>query len=101
MLIRIVKLSIKAQYADEFEAIFHSGKSTIRAFEGCNYLELLKEQSPNSEEVIFMTHSHWRDEKFLNLYRESDFFKNTWTKSKALFANKAAAWSMESLEKLN
>lgn len=100
MLIRIVKLRIKVEFADDFEAIFHSGKNTIRAFEGCNYLELLKQQSPRDNEVIFMTHSHWDDEKFLNLYRESDFFKNTWTKSKALFANKAEAWSMESLEKL-
>jgi heme-degrading monooxygenase HmoA len=100
MLTRIVKLRIAKDKADDFEAIFHSGKNTIRGFEGCEYLELWKEMASNEDEVIFMTHSKWIDEKFLNLYRASDFFKETWGKSKLLFAGKPEAWSVNSIDKL-
>lgn len=100
MLTRIVKLRIAKDKADDFEAIFHKGKSTIRSFEGCEYLELWKEIPKDGDEVIFMTHSKWIDEKFLNLYRASDFFKNTWTQSKLLFVGKPEAWSVNSIDKL-
>lgn len=100
MLTRIVKLRITKEKADDFEAIFHQGKETIRDFEGCEYLELWKELNAPENEVIFMTHSKWIDEKFLNLYRASDFFIETWAKSKLLFCGKPEAWSVSSIDKL-
>lgn len=100
MLTRIVKLRISKDKADDFEAIFHKGKSTIRNFEGCEFLELWKEFTSSGDEVIFMTHSKWINEKFLNLYRASDFFKQTWAQSKLLFAGKPEAWSVSSIDKL-
>ena len=46
---------------------------------------------------IYMTHSHWESASDLNNYRDSEFFKTTWAKTKVLFAEKPLAFSVESL----
>jgi quinol monooxygenase YgiN len=76
--------------------VFEQSKQQIRAFPGCRYMELLRQtQHPN----ILFTNSHWDDEAALNAYRASELFGQTWKKTKALFAEKAEAWSMEILDK--
>jgi heme-degrading monooxygenase HmoA len=43
---------------------------------------------------VLFTFSIWDSEAALENYRQSDLFRDTWAKTKALFAEKAEAWSM-------
>ena len=93
MLLRIVKMSFKPEETASFLALFEQIKSKIRAFEGCEYLELMEDfNDPNS----FSTYSKWQDEQALENYRQSELFKDVWAKTKALFANKPIAFSLKS-----
>ncbi len=91
-MIRIVKMCFKAEHIEDFKALFEARKEKIRAQEGCTHLELL--QDINNAQIFF-TYSFWEDPKYLEQYRTSDFFADTWAKTKALFAEKASAWSVE------
>ena len=87
-------MTFREDKTDEFQEIFEISKDKIKAMSGCQYLELLRDiNHPN----IFMTHSHWNSENDLNNYRDSELFKETWAKTKALFADKPFAFSVESL----
>lgn len=82
---------------NKFLEVFNASKEKIRAFEGCEKLELLRDvNSPN----IFFTHSHWQSENNLSAYRHSDLFNETWAKTKPLFEKSAEAWSLSSEYKL-
>lgn len=96
MIRRIVKLTFHKEHIIAFKAIFEGGKDTIAAFNGCYQVELLQDAN---NPCVFFTHSYWRDEAALNEYRQSDFFKATWQKTKALFADKPAAWSTVLIDK--
>lgn len=77
---------------DNFLELFNERKSLIRHFDGCQHLELWQESGkPN----IYFTYSKWDSEEHLNHYRYSELFKDTWAKTKALFADKPQAWSVE------
>ncbi len=94
MLIRYVRMTFREDKIEEFLGIFDASKDKIRAMEGCQYLELLRDiNHPN----IFMTHSHWNSENDLNNYRNSELFNITWAKTKVLFSEKPLAFSVESL----
>ena len=97
MLIRIVRLSFKIEEVSTFLSIFEESKEFIRAFEGCNRLELLQDASDPS---IFMTYSWWDNEAALEVYRHSELFKSTWARTKVLFSNKPIAFSSYSKELL-
>ncbi|MGX1930480.1 putative quinol monooxygenase [Flagellimonas sp. 2504JD4-2] len=92
MLIRIVKLTIKPENIPSFERIFETSKSGITGFEGCNSVELYQDLKNPS---IFFTYSLWDNESDLENYRTSDFFKEVWSKTKQLFAEKPEAWSVK------
>ncbi|MBC7892936.1 MAG: antibiotic biosynthesis monooxygenase [Sphingobacteriaceae bacterium] len=95
MLIRIVRMTFRPEAVAEFEAIFNGSKDRIRAFPGCRHLELLSDlDQPN----IFCTYSHWDGPEALEAYRQSEFFKMTWAKTKGLFAEKAVAFSVERMQ---
>lgn len=91
MLIRIVKLTLKPNESANFVAIFKDRQPKIRAFDGCDFVELW--QSP-AENHVFFTKSHWTSEIHLNAYRNSAMFKSTWKQVKTMFAAKAEAWSL-------
>lgn len=92
MIKRIVKLTFREDETETFQKIFESKKNMIRAREGCLHLELWRDvKTPN----VFFTYSFWKSESDLNAYRHSDLFKATWKKTKALFADKPEAWSVE------
>lgn len=97
MIIRIVKMTFKAEFVDEFLANFEPRKERIRNFEGCHYLQVLRDK--NNPNIIF-SHSFWESEEALNKYRHSDFFNETWTFTKARFGAKPEAWSLEELHEL-
>lgn len=94
MITRLVKLTFVPENISTFINIFESSKNKIRAFEGCEHVELLNDvENPN----IFFTRSIWRSETDLNLYRQSELFKTTWAKTKVLFAQKPEAWTTKLL----
>ena len=47
---------------------------------------------------VFFTFSVWESAAHLDAYRNSKLFAETWAATKALFADKPQAWSMEELE---
>jgi len=77
------------------EKVFEQSKAQIRGFEGCQHMELLRNKTrPN----VLFTLSMWDDEAALEAYRASALFADTWAKTKALFAEKAEAWTVEVID---
>ncbi|MEM8524567.1 MAG: antibiotic biosynthesis monooxygenase family protein [Bacteroidota bacterium] len=95
MIKRIVKLTFQEEKIPDFLEIFEASKKRICAFEGCEHLELWRAKQPSN---VLFTYSYWQSEEALNNYRKSDFFAATWHKTKALFAERAKAWSVEMIE---
>jgi quinol monooxygenase YgiN len=90
-MIRIVKMKFKPENVAAFVQLFEERKLMIRAQEGCTHLALLRDID---DAAVFFTYSYWNDPKYLEKYRTSEFFADTWAKTKALFAAPAAAWSV-------
>jgi Uncharacterized conserved protein len=98
MLTRIVKLTFKPENIPSFEQIFAETKNGILAFEGCNMVELYQDMNnPN----IFFTYSFWDTPADLEKYRNSDFFKEVWARTKQLFSDKPEAWSVNKVQSTN
>ena len=96
MITRIVKMTFLPEQVPAFLAVFEKTKKLIRASEGCTHLELLNDiAQPN----IFFTYSKWQDETYLEKYRNSELFITVWKQTKILFAEKAQAWTVNSLDK--
>ena len=96
MIVRIVQMTFLPEMTGQFEQVFEESKQTIITFPGCLHVEMLRDV--NTPEKYF-TYSHWNSEADLNNYRSSDFFAATWMRTKALFAGKAQAWSLEQKSK--
>ena len=94
---RIVKMTFRPEEIGNFLEVFHQSSAHIRAFPGCLHLELWR--GKRQENVLF-TFSKWESEEALENYRHSDLFRTTWAKTKPLFAEKAAAWSVDTLAEL-
>lgn len=94
MIIRIVKLSFHLEHTGTFKRIFEENKQTILSQKGCQHLELLQDLENKS---TFFTYSWWDCKENLNAYRNSDWFKNVWNKTKLLFKEKPIAWSSEKI----
>lgn len=91
MLTRIVKLTFKPGYADDFVKVFNETRGRIAAFEGCKGVELLREID---QPGVFFTYSHWANTHSLDNYRNSELFKTTWAIVKKHFAARPEAWSL-------
>ncbi len=85
---RWVRMTFHAQHVDDFLQVFDDSKTKIRNMSGCLSLQLI--QDPN-EPFVICTSSIWESEEDLNHYRHSEFFKNTWSKTKPLFKEKVEA----------
>lgn len=96
MIVRLVKMKFEAEKVEDFLALFEKVKVKVRAQDGCSYLELLQDAH---DPTVIMTHSYWESEAALDAYRHSDFFKDTWQKTKALFRDRPEAISFNSLYK--
>ena len=92
MIIRIVKMDFQQEYVNTFLDLFSSSRDKIANFEGCTGLELLNSVD---DKRIFFTFSTWKSEQHLENYRNSELFRQTWSKTKILFRNKPQAWSLE------
>ncbi|MDH5609731.1 MAG: antibiotic biosynthesis monooxygenase [Cyclobacteriaceae bacterium] len=95
MLIRIVKMKFKAGQCTAFEALFDSVRSEIASQKGCEGVAIYRD---SMDQTVYYTHSRWESEKYLNRYRDSAFFKSTWSKTKILFDGKPEVFSLVSLK---
>ncbi len=84
-------MTFQAEHAAEFLDLFNRSKHQIRLFPGCQHLELLQDVGAPH---IFYTYSYWENETALEKYRQSDLFKQVWSETKALFADKPQAFSV-------
>lgn len=98
MFTRIVKMTFEAEHIPAFLNSFDKVKDKIRAFEGCEFLELYQDKN---DPALFFTYSRWNSEEDLEIYRKSDLFQNVWGQTKLLFRTKAEAWSVTTLVHLN
>ena len=94
MIVRIVKMDFKPEHVGQFTSLFSSVREKIAATDGCESLLLYRDIADKN---CFFTYSHWRSEADLNRYRESSLFKDTWAKTKVLFRERPAAWSVEEI----
>ena len=95
MITRIVRMQFRPGERDAFLDIFNASKHLIRQFDGCQHLRLYNEAGRPD---VFFTFSVWTSAAHLDAYRSSELFRQTWADTKALFAAKAKAWSMQELE---
>lgn len=97
MFVRIVKMSFEPSNIENFLENFEANKTHIRAFEGCEFLELYRDKNHTN---IFFTYSYWQTEDDLNKYRHSDLFKGIWSNTKPMFNAKPEAWSVDKVASL-
>ncbi|NIA26586.1 MAG: antibiotic biosynthesis monooxygenase [Desulfobulbaceae bacterium] len=95
MITRIVRMHFRPGEREAFLEIFNASKHKIRQFEGCQQLCLYDEAGRPD---VFFTVSIWTSTASLDAYRNSKLFQATWAKTKALFADKAQAWSVNEVE---
>lgn len=94
MLTRIVKMTFKPENIPSFERIFETSRPSIEAFPGCRLVRLHRDlKAPE----VYFTYSLWDSEADLEHYRESDFFREVWGRTRVLFAQRAEAWSLEAV----
>lgn len=86
-------MEFSPQKVDSFLTLFEEVKRKIADQRGCVHLELCKDADLDH---VYYTFSKWESEGDLNNYRHSDFFEDTWTKTKALFGGKPKAYSLMS-----
>lgn len=94
MIKRLVKMTFRPEFVEEFKALFNSKKELIAAMEGCSHVELLQDVDNSA---IFFTYSLWENAAYLEAYRHSELFKEVWAKTKVLFDAKPEAWSTETV----
>ena len=97
MITRIVRMHFRPGARGAFLDIFNASKHLIRQFDGCQHLGLYNEAGSRD---IFFTYSVWASAAHLDAYRNSALFRDTWAATKALFADKPQAWSLEELQTL-
>ncbi len=95
MITRVVKMSFKEEKVMDFLEHFESVKDKVRNQPGCMEVILLQDKNQSN---VFFTLSKWEHESDLEHYRISEFFKEVWFFTKALFNEKAEAWTLESLK---
>jgi len=91
-MIRIVKLTLKPEYVEDFLNHFETVKNDINAFPGCQGMRLLQEKKAGN---ILFTYSQWKSNNDLENYRNSKLFLSIWPTVKQWFEAKAEAWSTD------
>ncbi len=94
MITRIVMLNFQPDRVDEFLEIFNQNKQVLAKSDGCIRLEIFKS---TGDADTYVTISNWQSEEHLEMYRQSELFKEIWSKVKPLFNNKAQAWTLNTL----
>ena len=90
-IIRIVRMTFQPEKCTDFEGLYDSVCQKIMSMPGCTSLSLKHDANqPN----VYYTLSHWNSEESLQAYRHSELFKQTWARTKAMFADAPQAFSL-------
>jgi quinol monooxygenase YgiN len=90
-ILRLVRLTFKAENVETFLQFFSETAPHIRAFEGCIELQGFRDrEQPN----VVYTLSRWASPEHLENYRQSTFFKNTWEQVSRWFEDKPQAFTL-------
>lgn len=92
MITRLVKMTFQSEKADEFQEFVSTIINKISAFDGCYNVDILRDTNKSN---IFFSYSIWESENDLNNYRNSETFREIWTLTKKMFAEKPEAWSTQ------
>ena len=84
-------MEFEQEKVSDFLEIFKEVQPFIADFPGCEGVQLKRDARQSN---VFYTHSIWQGEENLEAYRKSDFFEQTWTKTKKLFCAKPLAYSL-------
>lgn len=85
-------MHFRVEEVPAFVSIYKESRNKIKGFDGCRHVELLQDKD---NAAIFFTFSIWESAEHLNIYRHSELFAGVWSRTKALFAEKAEAWSVQ------
>lgn len=91
-MVRIVKMTFAEGNREKFLAVYKEVEPFIQKMPG---LQELKLYSLLDNKQVLFTLSRWEDASFLEAYRNSDLFKETWDKVKPLISEPAQAYSLE------
>lgn len=80
---RVVRMTFRPDAVNDFLELFKEVESHIRAQPGCQHVQLMQDAE---WPTVFATFSVWDSKESLEAYRKSDFFRSTWTRTRALFA---------------
>jgi heme-degrading monooxygenase HmoA len=94
-MVRIVKMTFRAEEIPAFLTLFNDKKILIAGFPGCQGVRLLNDVHSSE---IFYTYSHWKSPADLETYRNSELFKEVWAETKIKFSDKPEAWSFEEIK---
>ena len=94
MVERVVRMVFREESVDEFLKLFGEVSSSIRATPGCEQLALWRDRS---DPRVLFTYSRWSHPEYLEAYRGSELFLSTWARTKALFADRPTAWSLDQI----
>ncbi len=93
-MIRIVKMTFQDVHCEDFLNHFEKIKNNICTMPGCEGLRLHRDfENPH----IFFTYSQWNTDADLQNYRHSALFIDTWKIVKPWFAQRAEAWSVNTI----
>jgi heme-degrading monooxygenase HmoA len=87
-------MHFRDEEVENFLIFFNEVYPQISSFPGCTELRLLRDK--HTANILF-TYSVWDHENSLQKYRSSELFAKTWKRTKAMFAFKAEAWSVEEI----
>jgi heme-degrading monooxygenase HmoA len=90
MIIRIVRMTFREEVLPQFDAMFARIAPSIRSFAGCRRLELWEDAD---EDAVRTTFSLWESTDALARYRDSPLFRDTWSRTRKLFAAAPTATS--------
>lgn len=90
VLYRSVRMTFDHEHIDAFLRIFAEVRPHIEAVEGCLSLKLLRDAD---QPDVLTTYSTWASDAALQAYRRSDFFRQTWSRTRELFCQKPVAHS--------
>ncbi|MEM0964139.1 MAG: antibiotic biosynthesis monooxygenase family protein [Bacteroidota bacterium] len=95
MLLRTVRMTFAPDRVDEFLALFRQAQPRIAAASGCQHLELWQDARFAN---VLTTFSRWDSADALDAYRQSDLFRETWARTKPMFAAPPVAHSQGVLD---
>lgn len=98
MIKRIVRMKFKPESVTEVLAVLETKVTSIRAREGCHFLEILQDID---DPTILFSYSYWTSQVHLDNYRASNLFGEVWPFLKRNFEEAPQANSVNVLHHLD